>query len=236
MALNLFSVPIFLVVLREAIEAAIIMSVLLAFLKKTLDGPDGDATVYKSLVKQVRLLFSQFNKNSYLGLFLPNPPRLFRHLDTVSPLRTNVRARRSGWGRSSASYSAWSSVVPLSVPSTRWVRTLGSRPSTSTRESSTSWPPSSSPSSAPRSSASARCRRSGASRWPRPWTLPYVGSMAEEAVSVASQRSTPFSRSPSSPLAGKGLKALSSYPASRFPRPQRRFRFLSLSGCWPGLW
>ena len=56
MAVNVFSVPVFLVVLRETIEASIIVSVLLAFLKKTLDGPNRNPAVYKSLVKQVQSL------------------------------------------------------------------------------------------------------------------------------------------------------------------------------------
>lgn len=35
--MTVFSVPVFLVVLRETLEATIIISVLLAFLKQTLD-------------------------------------------------------------------------------------------------------------------------------------------------------------------------------------------------------
>ncbi|KAI1199307.1 iron permease FTR1/Fip1/EfeU [Nemania serpens] len=53
MAKDVFSVPVFLLVFRETLEAVIIISVLLAFLKQTLDGPGRDATVYKALVKQV---------------------------------------------------------------------------------------------------------------------------------------------------------------------------------------
>ena len=56
MAVEVFSVPIFLVVFREALEAVIIISVLLAFLKQTLDGPNRDVQVYKKLVWQVRCL------------------------------------------------------------------------------------------------------------------------------------------------------------------------------------
>ncbi|KAM7184644.1 plasma membrane iron permease [Naviculisporaceae sp. PSN 640] len=55
MAVDVFSVPIFLVVFREALETVIIVSVLLAFLKQTLDGPSRDPVVYKKLVRQVWL-------------------------------------------------------------------------------------------------------------------------------------------------------------------------------------
>jgi high-affinity iron transporter len=50
---DVFSVPVFLIVFRETLETVIIVSVLLAFLKQTLDGPEQDAKVYKKLVKQV---------------------------------------------------------------------------------------------------------------------------------------------------------------------------------------
>ncbi|MCQ6463328.1 FTR1 family protein, partial [Vibrio parahaemolyticus] len=52
---NVFAVPVFFIVFRETIEAAIIIAVLLAFLKKTLDGPNAAVAVYKSLVKQIWL-------------------------------------------------------------------------------------------------------------------------------------------------------------------------------------
>lgn len=52
--LDLFSVPVFVVVFRETLETAIIVSVLLAFLKQTLDGSQHDA-VYKTLRTQVSL-------------------------------------------------------------------------------------------------------------------------------------------------------------------------------------
>ncbi|KAK3314753.1 putative iron transferase [Apodospora peruviana] len=55
MAVDVFSVPVFLVVFREALETVIIVSVLLAFLKQTLDGPNRDPVVYKKLVRQVWL-------------------------------------------------------------------------------------------------------------------------------------------------------------------------------------
>lgn len=53
MTVNVFAVPVFFVVFRESLETAVIVSVLLAFLKQTLDGPNRDAAVYKKLVKQV---------------------------------------------------------------------------------------------------------------------------------------------------------------------------------------
>ncbi|KAI1281548.1 iron permease FTR1/Fip1/EfeU [Xylaria sp. FL0933] len=53
MAKDVFSVPVFLVVFRETLETVIIVSVLLAFLKQTLDGPHRDVAVYKALVRQV---------------------------------------------------------------------------------------------------------------------------------------------------------------------------------------
>ncbi|KAM0281111.1 hypothetical protein ACHAQH_003690 [Verticillium albo-atrum] len=55
MTVNVFSVPIFLVVFREALETVIIVSVLMAFLKQTLGGPEGDQRVYKLLRRQVWL-------------------------------------------------------------------------------------------------------------------------------------------------------------------------------------
>lgn len=55
MAPQVFAVPVFLVVFRETLETAIIVSVLLAFLKQTLDGPGRDPKVYKALRRQVWL-------------------------------------------------------------------------------------------------------------------------------------------------------------------------------------
>lgn len=74
MALKVFSVPVFLVVFRETLETAIIVSVLLAFLKQTLDGPNRDSKAYKALCKQViarRPVFPPINKltrNFFSGL------------------------------------------------------------------------------------------------------------------------------------------------------------------------
>ncbi|CAK7235990.1 high-affinity iron permease [Sporothrix bragantina] len=55
MALNVFSVAVFLVVFRESIEAGIVVTVMLAFLKKSLGGSPDTAAAYKALVKQVWL-------------------------------------------------------------------------------------------------------------------------------------------------------------------------------------
>lgn len=54
MAKDVFSVPVFLVVFRETLETVIIVSVLLAFLKQTLDGSEPHAKTYKALRRQVR--------------------------------------------------------------------------------------------------------------------------------------------------------------------------------------
>ncbi|KAK4239056.1 iron permease FTR1/Fip1/EfeU [Achaetomium macrosporum] len=59
---DVFSVPIFLVTFREALETVIIVSVLLAFLKQTLDN-DHDKALHKRLVRQVWL-------GTFLGLLL----------------------------------------------------------------------------------------------------------------------------------------------------------------------
>lgn len=53
MTASVFAVPVFFIVFRETLEVAIIVSVLLAFLKQTLDGPNRDVVVYKKLLKQV---------------------------------------------------------------------------------------------------------------------------------------------------------------------------------------
>lgn len=55
MTVNVFSVPVFFVVFRETLETVVIVSVLLAFLKQTLDGPNANRNVYRKLVKQVWL-------------------------------------------------------------------------------------------------------------------------------------------------------------------------------------
>ncbi|KAL7906539.1 high-affinity iron permease-like protein [Trichoderma velutinum] len=55
MAKNVFAVQIFFIVFRECLEAVIIISVLLSFLKQSLGGPDQDQAIYKRLVRQVWL-------------------------------------------------------------------------------------------------------------------------------------------------------------------------------------
>lgn len=62
MVTQVFAVPVFFVVFRETIESVIIVSVLLAFLKQTLDGPQRDVATYKKLVKQVWSLASRENR------------------------------------------------------------------------------------------------------------------------------------------------------------------------------
>lgn len=60
MTVQVFSVPVFFVVFRETLETVIIVSVLLAFLKQTLDGPNADKRVYRKLVRQVGFLLSKY--------------------------------------------------------------------------------------------------------------------------------------------------------------------------------
>ncbi|KAK6462700.1 iron permease FTR1 family-domain-containing protein [Scheffersomyces coipomensis] len=52
---NVFSVQIFFIVFREALEAIIVVSVLLAFLKQGLGGSAQDPAIYKKLLRQVWL-------------------------------------------------------------------------------------------------------------------------------------------------------------------------------------
>lgn len=93
MAPQVFAVPVFLVVFRETLETVIIVSVLLAWLKQTLDGPERDVKVYKKLRRQV-------NSTSPL-------PRSQRH-EVCSPSRNSLTLiYRSGWAPASASSSAW---------------------------------------------------------------------------------------------------------------------------------
>ncbi|KAJ9359289.1 iron permease FTR1/Fip1/EfeU [Paecilomyces variotii] len=53
MGQNVFGVQVFFIVFRECLEAVIIISVLLSFLKQCLGQPDQDQAVYKRLVRQV---------------------------------------------------------------------------------------------------------------------------------------------------------------------------------------
>lgn len=50
---NVFNPTVFFIVFRESLEAVIVISVLLAFLKKGLGGADNDPVVYKRLTRQV---------------------------------------------------------------------------------------------------------------------------------------------------------------------------------------
>lgn len=52
---NVFNVQIFFIVFRETLEAVIVVSVLLAFLKQGLGGSNDDPAVYKKLRKQIWL-------------------------------------------------------------------------------------------------------------------------------------------------------------------------------------
>jgi high-affinity Fe2+/Pb2+ permease len=101
MTVNVFSVPVFFVVFRETLETVIIVSVLLAFLKQTLDGPNADRRVYKKLVRQV-------NAPRYLR-------KGFRNALRITPLpisSTVLTALRSGTEPPSASSSASPSAAP----------------------------------------------------------------------------------------------------------------------------
>lgn len=75
MAKDVFSVPVFLVVFRETLETVIIVSVLLAFLKQTLDGPNRDVKTYKALRRQVSIV--PFFFSSFLVIALPSAAAVF---------------------------------------------------------------------------------------------------------------------------------------------------------------
>ncbi|KAH0614096.1 uncharacterized protein H6S33_005982 [Morchella sextelata] len=72
---DLFAVPVFFVIFRETIEAGIIISVLLAFLKQSFNGPEHDPKIYKRLVWQVwlgslaGLLICMIIGGGFLGAF-----------------------------------------------------------------------------------------------------------------------------------------------------------------------
>ncbi|RKF80880.1 Plasma membrane iron permease [Golovinomyces cichoracearum] len=55
MAISIFAVPIFFVVFRETLETAIIVSVLLVFLRQMFDSPSQNIPAYKNLVRQIWL-------------------------------------------------------------------------------------------------------------------------------------------------------------------------------------
>lgn len=63
MGQNVFGVQVFFIVFRECLEAVIIISVLLSFLKQCLGQPDQDQAIYKRLVRQVWV-------GSMLGIFI----------------------------------------------------------------------------------------------------------------------------------------------------------------------
>lgn len=52
---NVYAPQVFFIVFRECLEATIIITVLLSFLKQSLGGPDQDPAIYKRLVRQVWL-------------------------------------------------------------------------------------------------------------------------------------------------------------------------------------
>ncbi|OKL56636.1 hypothetical protein UA08_08196 [Talaromyces atroroseus] len=60
---NVFAVQVFFIVFRECLEAVIIVSVLLSFLKQSLGQPHQDQAIYKRLVRQVWF-------GSFLGIFI----------------------------------------------------------------------------------------------------------------------------------------------------------------------
>lgn len=66
MAVDVFSVPVFFIVFRETLEVSIIVAVLLAFLKQTLDGPNRDVAVYRRLVRQVCTISETIHFNTNL--------------------------------------------------------------------------------------------------------------------------------------------------------------------------
>ncbi|KAJ0343263.1 hypothetical protein COL154_011322 [Colletotrichum chrysophilum] len=68
MTVNVFSVPVFLVVFRESLETGIIVSVLLAFLKQTLGGTGQDVQVYKAMRKQ-KANFGDYVAGIIIGVF-----------------------------------------------------------------------------------------------------------------------------------------------------------------------
>ncbi|EMG49972.1 High-affinity iron permease, putative, partial [Candida maltosa Xu316] len=52
---QVFNVQIFFVVFRESLEAVIVVSVLLAFVKQSMSGPTADPKIKKRLYKQIWL-------------------------------------------------------------------------------------------------------------------------------------------------------------------------------------
>lgn len=72
---NVFAVQVFFIIFRESLEAVIIVSVLLAFLKQCLGQPDQDPVVYKRLKRQVwagsmgGILIALIIGGAFIGVF-----------------------------------------------------------------------------------------------------------------------------------------------------------------------
>lgn len=72
---NVFGVQVFFIVFRECLEAVIIVSVLLAFLKQSLGQPHQDQAIYKRLVRQVwagslgGILIALIIGGAFIGVF-----------------------------------------------------------------------------------------------------------------------------------------------------------------------
>ena len=62
MSVNVFAVPVFFIVFRETLETSIVVSVLLAFIKKELRS-DEDVSLHKKLRKQVRIIRALHTKD-----------------------------------------------------------------------------------------------------------------------------------------------------------------------------
>ncbi|GIZ46385.1 hypothetical protein CKM354_000951200 [Cercospora kikuchii] len=72
---NVFAVPVFFICFRECLECTIVVSILLAFLKQSIGGPESDQAVYKRLLRQVwlgigsGLLICLVIGGSFVGVF-----------------------------------------------------------------------------------------------------------------------------------------------------------------------
>lgn len=111
MAVDVFSVPVFLIVFRESLETVIIVAVLLAFLKQTLDGPDQDKQVYKKLVRQVSRMLLSFPVDAHTW---------------TEHRRANPRSRYGLESGLVCSF-AWSSLAVSLAPSTPSASTTGNQ-------------------------------------------------------------------------------------------------------------
>lgn len=90
MTVSVFSVPVFFVIFRETVEVGIIVSVLLAFLKQTLDGPSRDVVVYNKLRRQVR----PASPPSPFPSSPPPPLSLSLHISLSLPLALQLSSRK----------------------------------------------------------------------------------------------------------------------------------------------